>query len=178
MEKEKLEMLLEDIMDDLKNVNNLLQEQKQQSMQLEEKISSSDVKLNQLNLEKVPLNKEAVENIIGNAILEIKRSIDQKPKPVIRQWRFALFPEQYSKEYYRVIFRLIMWQTLVLAMVVLFMLGKQALENNREFKLKHMENDQYKKAWMYLYDKERRGKRRWRKYGEIYTANEIKVWPL
>lgn len=161
MEKEKLEIVLEDMMDDLKTSNIMLQEQKQQGLQLEEKISTIALKLSQLNLEKDSLKKQAVENIIVNAIDEIKKYIDQPPKPVIRQWRFVLFPEHYSKEYYRVIFRLIMWQTLVLTIVVLFMLGKQALENNMMLRLKQIENDQYKKACMFLYDKEsKKGKKK------------------
>ena len=161
MEKEKLEFVLEDIMDDLKTVSNLLQEQKQQSIQLEEKVSAVEVKLNQLNLEKTNSNKELGENVIANAIVEIKKIIEEKPHPIIRQWRFVLFPEHYSKEYYRVIFRLIMWQTLVIAIIVLFMLSKQALENNKELRLKQIENDKYKKAWMYLYEKEsKKGKKK------------------
>ena len=100
MEKEKLEMVLEDIIDDLKTVSNLLQEQRQQGVELEEKVSLVEVKINQLNQEKSFLHKEPVENIIADAIVEIKKSIEEKPQPIIRQWRLLLFPETYSKEYY------------------------------------------------------------------------------
>ena len=43
----------------------------------------------------------------------------------------------------------------------LFALGKQALKNTTEIKLRQMENNQYKNAWKYMYNKEnRQGKRK------------------
>jgi hypothetical protein len=77
-----------------------------------------------------------LEAAINAGIVELKQLIQQQPKPVTRQWRFLLFPEHYTKEYYTVIFRLIMWMTVNLYWSYIFFLffykGKfQALENSK-----------------------------------------------
>ena len=96
----------------------------------------------------------------------------QQSQPIIRHWRFLLFPEHYAKEYYTVIFRLIMWMTLVCSGAYLFSLGKQALEDLKEVKLRQLENDQYQNAWEYMYNREsKQGKKKmediWRKSLEL-----------
>jgi hypothetical protein len=44
--------------------------------------------------------------------------------------------------------------TFVCISYFLFSLGKQALDNAREIKIRQMEYDQYKNAWQYMYDHE------------------------
>ena len=160
MEKEKLEIVLEDILDELKTVNNTMQQHKQQTAELQEKVFAFEETIEKLDPSTVPFIKP-LEAAINACTVELKQLIQQQPKPVTRQWRFLLFPEQYAKEYYAVIFRLIMWMTLVCSATFLFALGKQALKNTTEIKLRQMENNQYKNAWKYMYNKEnRQGKRK------------------
>jgi hypothetical protein len=52
----------------------------------------------------------------------------------------------------------------------MFSLGKQALDNAREVKIRQMEYDQYKKSWHYMYMHENKhGKKKmkevWKKVG-------------
>jgi hypothetical protein len=47
MEKDKLEIVLEDILDELKSVNNGIREHKQQATQLQEKFVAFEEKLSQ-----------------------------------------------------------------------------------------------------------------------------------
>jgi hypothetical protein len=54
----------------------------------------------------------------------------------------------------------------------LFSLGKQALDNAREIKLRQLENNQYKNAWQYMYEHEnKQGKKKmedaWKKNWEL-----------
>lgn len=103
----------------------------------------------------------SVEVVINKASDEIKRLIQQQSRPVVRECRFLLFPEQHTKEYYTVIFRLIMWLTLVCMGVFLFSLSKQALENSKLIKLRQLENNQYKNTWKQLYNREnKQGKKK------------------
>ncbi len=103
-----------------------------------------------------------VEVAVITASNEIKQLIQQQPRSVIRQWRFLLFPEYYAREYYAVIFKLIMWMTLACMVVVLFSLGKQALENAKEVELMQLEHDQFKNAWsICIRRKVNRVKRKW-----------------
>ena len=47
------------------------------------------------------------------------------------------------------------------AWVAFFFLGKQALDTVREIKLRQLENDQYKGAWEYMYEREnKQGKKK------------------
>jgi len=76
------------------------------------------------------------------------------------------------KEYYTAIFRLIMWMTLACSATFLFSLGKQALENTKQVKLRQSENNWYKNAWEYMYNKEsKQGKKKmeetWQKGSEV-----------
>lgn len=162
MEKEKIEFVLEDMLDELKTIANNVQDQKQQIGQLHERVFAFEEKISQENKADVPtVNIKPVEVAITTASNEIKQLIQQQPRPVIRQWRFLLFPERYAREYYAVIFKLIMWMTLACMVVVLFSLGKQALENAKEVKLMQLENDQFKNAWQYMYKKEsKQGKKK------------------
>lgn len=162
MEKEKVEIVLADILDELKTTNNIMQEQRQQIVQLQERTVAFEEKINRLNELALPIiNVKPAEVFPNTSLNEIKQLIQQHPQPIIRHWRFLLFPEHYAKEYYIVIFRLIMWMTLVCIGAFLFSLSSQALENSAEVKLRQLENDQYKNAWEYMYDKEsKQGKRK------------------
>lgn len=175
MEKDKLEIVLEDILDELKTVNNTMQQHKQQTTELQEQVLAFEERIDKLNPSAIPFIKP-LEATISASTIELKQLIQQQPKPVTRQWRFLLFPEQYAKEYYTVIFRLIMWMTLVCTAAFLFDLSKQALESTKKVKLRQLEYNQYKNAWEYMYDKEnKQGKKKmedaWRKSRDVKPVN-------
>jgi hypothetical protein len=118
----------------------------------------------------VVVDMKPIEATINEALIKIQHNLSQQ-SPIIRQWRFLLFPEQYAKEYYKVIFRLIMWMTFASMGCFLFTLGKQALDNAKEVKIRQMEYDQYKDAWQYMYEHEnKQGKKKmedvWKKSWE------------
>ena len=141
MEKDKLEIVLEDILDELKTVNNTMQQHKQQTTELQERVFAFEERIDKLNPSTISFIKP-LETAIHAGTVELKQLIQQQPKPVTRQCRFLLFPEHYTKEYYTVIFRLIMWMTLVCSAAFLFALAKQALENTKDVKLRQLENNQ------------------------------------
>ena len=162
MEKDKLEIILEDILDELKSVNNGIREHKQQAIELQEKLVAFEEKISQI---KQPASAVAdlqpVQAALDEAVIKIQNGLSQQSRPLVRHWRFLLFPEHYAKEYYKVIFRLILWMTLASMGCFLFVLGKQALENAQEVKLRQLEYDQYKNAWQYLYEHEtKQGKKK------------------
>lgn len=137
MEKEKLDIVLADILDELKISNKAIQEQKQQILELHGKLPAFEEKTNRLNESAKPaIDINAVVTAIKTAVTEIKQLTQQQSRPIMREWRFLLFPADYSKEYYVVIFRLIMWMALVCIGPFLFSLSKQALENSKEIKLR------------------------------------------
>ena len=162
MEKEKLELVLEDILDELKTVNNAMHEQKQQTKQLQERFFAVEEKINQINHTAAPVvDIKPIQACVNAAVIKMQETVREQSRPVIRQWRFLLFPEHYTKEYYMVIFRLIMWMTFVCMGTYLFALGKQALENAKEVKIAQLENNEYQNAWEYMYQHEsKKGKKK------------------
>jgi len=159
MEKEKLEIVLEEVLEELKAVKETVLEQKQQTWQLQEKINDFEKKLDERKLVAPPINTTSIQSAIETGISKIRQIVAEQTKSVIYERRFLLFPEHYSRDYYTVIFRLIMWLTVVSIGTYLFSLGKIALENNREVRLRQLESKSYKNAWQSLYYQEtRRGK--------------------
>lgn len=161
MEKEKLEIVLEEVLEELKMVKDTMLEQKQQTWQLQEKINDFGKKLDDRKPVTPPVNTTPMQSAIETGISKIRQIVAEQPKSVIYERRFLLFPEHYSRDYYRVIFRLIMWLTVVCIGAYIFSLGKIALENNREVQLKQIETKAYKYAWEYLYNQaDKEGKKK------------------
>lgn len=152
MEREKLEIVLEEVLEELRTVKDTMLEQKQQTWQLQEKINDFEKKLEERKPVTPPVNIISIQAAIETGISKIRQIVAEQPKSIIYERRFLLFPEHYSRDYYRVIFRLIMWLTVVCIGTYLFSLGKIALENNREVRLKQIETKAYKNAWEYLYN--------------------------
>lgn len=156
MEKEKLEIVLEEVLEELKGVKSVVQEQKQQIWQLQEKVEDFEKKLIAS-----PVDTQPVQSIVTIAIAKIQQMIAEQPKPVVHEKRFLLFPEHHAKEYYSVIFKLTKWLTVVCTGAYLFTLGKQAFENAKEVKLRQLEAEHYKNAWEFLYRQEtKQGKKK------------------
>jgi len=62
----------------------------------------------------------------------------------------------YAENYYRIVFgRLLFWMMIFLIATYLFMLGKHGIDIWQSVKEKEVEDNQYKKAWQYLYTHEK-----------------------
>ena len=95
MEKEKLEILLADMFDDLRTLNNNMLEQKQQIAQMQDKVCEFEKKVNKAAAPAADI--KPIEAIINATSNELKQLIQQQSKPIIREWRFLLVPADYSK---------------------------------------------------------------------------------
>jgi hypothetical protein len=78
--------------------------------------------------------------------------ITEQPKTVVHERRFLLFPEHHATEYYRIIFRVILWLTVASAVYFLFALGRQALQNAKEVRLRELELTHAPNVFRPLYD--------------------------
>src|SRR6478609_5533844 len=100
MEKEKLELVLEDILDELKIINNTTQQQKQQVLQLQENFFALEEKINQLNSAASPVvNIKPIQACVNEGMIKIQHTLNQQSRPIVRERRFLLFPEHYASEY-------------------------------------------------------------------------------
>jgi hypothetical protein len=162
MNEEILEPVLKEVMDDLKNISKELAEQKRALQQLSTQIQGIDKKVEHQSTNIPPVNLEPIRRSIALGIDQITQNINQQPKPIIRQYRFLLFPAEYAKEYYRIVFgRLIFWMIFAMIISFSFVLGKQYIQGTIEIHREQLETNQYVKAWNYLYQHESKsGKRK------------------
>lgn len=106
-----------------------------------------------------PGNSRLVQALVDNGIKRMEEIVSQQPKSVVRQYRFLLFPEMYADNYYRIVFgRLLFWMMIFVVATYLFMLGKHGIESWTLVKQKEAETNQYKKAWHYLYQHDKKFK--------------------
>jgi hypothetical protein len=157
MEKEKLEIVLEEVLEESKSMRGAVEELKQQIWQLKEKVEDFEKKMDGIKPVALPVDTVPVQGIIRLGFDRIQQLIEAQPKTVVQERRFLLFPEHHATEYYRVIFRLILWLTLSTAVYYLFTLGKQALQNAREVRLRELELTHAQSAFRPLYDPQQTG---------------------
>jgi hypothetical protein len=125
------------------------------------KIESIQQKLEQQEVTPPPADAKLVQAIVSTGIRQIQQTVEAQPKNVVRQFRLLLFPEQFANQYYRIVFgRLLYWMLIFLLSTYLFMLGKQGINSWQSIKEKEVETNQYKKAWVYLYQKEKKLKQK------------------
>ncbi|WP_311950726.1 hypothetical protein [Mucilaginibacter terrae] len=87
-------------------------------------------------------------------LTNIQQAVERKPVPVIRQFRFLLFPETNTEHYYKIIFgRILPWLVIVLISTYLFSLGSDWLNNQQVIELQEIETNISARAWSKLYDK-------------------------
>jgi hypothetical protein len=99
------------------------------------------------NLNSLPISKELLQRLA-----KIEQQLEKKPVPVIRQYRFQLFPETNQGRYYKIVFgRLIPWGIVVIAITYSFFLAKYGIEAWGNVRY-NQQSEQCAKAWLYLDD--------------------------
>lgn len=129
----------EEVLEESKGLKNVVEELKQQVWQLGEKQADLEKKLDVIRPVAPPVDTAPVQGIVRVGFDRIQQLVAELPRPVVHEKRFLLFPEHHATEYYRIIFRVILWLTLAITVTYLFALGKQALENAKEVKLRELE---------------------------------------
>lgn len=157
MEKEKLEIVLEEVLEDSKHLRGAVEELKQQNWQLNERIYDFEKKLDEMKLATPPVDIGPIQGIVRVSFDRIRQLLLELPKTVVHEKRFLLFPEHLATEYYRIIFRLVLWLTLSIAITYLFALGKQAIHNSKEVKLRELDLIYTQGAVSPLYDHHQAG---------------------
>jgi hypothetical protein len=139
MEKEKLEIVLEEVLEEFRSMRGAVEELKQQVWQLKERGENFEKKLESIKPVALSVETGPIQGIITVGLDRIQKVMAEQPKTVVHERRLLLFPEHYISEYYRVIFRLILWLTLASALYYLFILGRQTLQNVKEIRLRELE---------------------------------------
>lgn len=83
-------------------------------------IASFETKYKNILVESPKPNLSGVNETLTKGLLTINRTIESGPKPVIRQFRLLLFPEQVrSTDYYRIVLTRLIWGILGFAFLII-----------------------------------------------------------
>ena len=83
-------------------------------------IDSFETKYKNMQLKSLKPDFSGVNETLAKGLLTINRTIESGPKPVIRQFRLLLFPEQLrSTDYYRIVLTRFIWGILGFAFLII-----------------------------------------------------------
>jgi DNA gyrase/topoisomerase IV subunit A len=109
IEKDSLELVLEEFTEEQKAMKNIINEQTNTIDTFKKKIEDFEKKLDNLKVTSPPLNTTPFREIISQGNNEIKKIIAEQPKNVVQEKRFLLFPEHNAREYYSVVLRWVLY---------------------------------------------------------------------
>ena len=124
MEKEIIETVLTEILEELKQLKTFTANNANATLDNANRLTAITGKLESKPVIKPDFNTQSIEKIILSGLEKINSTIDQKPAPVKREFRILLFPEYNTKEYYRIVFgRIIFWLVVLVIAKYLYLLG-------------------------------------------------------
>ncbi len=89
---------------------------------------------------------------VKQALAQITAHLEKEPKPIVKSYRFLLFPETNSGTYYKIVFgRLIPWGMVFVAIAFLFSLSQQSIRAWEAYQYKERA-ERCVRAWIYLND--------------------------
>jgi hypothetical protein len=154
-EREKLEIVLKEILDEQEKANIFYAGNITAMNQLIININGFNERLENIKIISPPVNTKPYEEIINKGIADMQLAVGNQPKDIIRKFQILLFPEQDAKLFYKIVFsRWMMWLTVMLFITNLYKWSVHYSDNQKEIKLQQLETDKIKKAWNYLYFKE------------------------
>ncbi len=157
MDNEIMESLLTEILEEQKLTARSTQELATRIKTLVDTVDSYQKKLAQLKVTVSPADTKVIQELVADGILKIQQTVAGQSKSVTRNFRLLLFPEIYSKEYYRIVFgRLLGWMMLFLLATYCFILAKQGIDGWQHVKEKEVESNHALKTWRYLYQHEKK----------------------
>lgn len=109
IEKDSLELVLDEFTKEQIAMRSKLNEQVNTIDDLKKKIEDFEKKLDNLKVAAPPVNTTPIREIISQGTHEIKKIIAEQPKNVVQEKRVLLFPEHNAREYYSVLLRWLLY---------------------------------------------------------------------
>ena len=124
MEKEVLETVLIELVEESKRINLMVEEQNKELQELKTLISDFDSKLTEIKVTAPKPDTLPLTIIVEGGINSIKKIVESQPKQVLHEKRVLFFPEWNQKEYYKIIFgRILFWILCVIVATYCYFLG-------------------------------------------------------
>jgi chaperonin cofactor prefoldin len=126
MEKEIIETVLTEVLEELKELKKLNIENAKVAMENGNRLMAIEKKVLNHKLSDPYINTQYIERIIMSGMEKINARIDQKPAAARREFRILLFPEYNTKEYYRIVFgRIVSWLVLLVIAKYFYLLANE-----------------------------------------------------
>ena len=147
MEEEVIKTVLNEVLQELKEVKQKHSEIINFANGLKKKVDGFEQKLTEIKFVPPAIDLSPVTSGIYKGLDKVNGAIEAQPKSVRKEFRILLFPEYNATENYKIVFgRLLFWMVVVLVATYLFVLGKHLIDNRTHVKQEEMISTQYKNA--------------------------------
>jgi hypothetical protein len=131
MEKDVLETVLIELVEESKRINLMVEEQNKELQELKSLISNFDKKLIEIKVLAPKPDTLPLTIIVEGGINSIKKIVESQPKQVVHEKRVLFFPEWNQKEYYKIIFgRILFWVLWVIIATYCYFLCRNFLDRH------------------------------------------------
>jgi hypothetical protein len=144
MDKEILETVLSEVLEEMRQFNTQLVEYNQGNKANKFEISQFAQKLDTQPVKTSPGDTSKIENLIDHKLEQFADKLDCLPKK--HSFQILLFPEHGITEYYKVVFgRIFFWLVMLCIAKYAYLLGDKWITE-------HYQNRKYQNAWERLYE--------------------------
>lgn len=152
MEKDTLEIVLKEILDEQKNANKINGDLILAVNQLTGKINGFNEKLEKQKIVVPALDIKPVQEVIKKGVKDMELMAGSQPKNVTRKFQILLFPEQDAKLFYKIVFgRWFMWLAIMLLLTCLYKWQIHVSDNKKEVQLKEKAKNKGHKIITYAF---------------------------
>jgi len=148
MEPKVLDTVMNELLDEQKRTNELLEQETAQQKEIAQKVEGFDDKLGKVRLVVPAIDTKPIVGLMENHFEKIIKILEAQPKNVVYQRRYLLFPEDNTGYYYKIIFgRLIPWAIVIVIFAFLLNLGNTYLERQSEIANRRYYYETLEDAW-------------------------------
>ena len=128
MEKEIIETVLIELLEESKRMNLLVEEQSKEIRELKTTISGLGEKFAEIKVSAPSPDIRPLAMIVTEGINSMQKIVAAQPKQVLHEKRILFFPEWNQKEYYKIIFgKILFWILWVIVATYCYFLCKDYL---------------------------------------------------
>lgn len=148
MEPKVLDTVMNELLDEQKRTNALLEQESAQQKEIAKKVEGFDDNLGTVKLIVPAIDTRPIVSLVEKHFEKMTEILEAQPKTVVYHRRYLLFPEDNTGYYYKIIFgRLIPWAIIIVILAFLLNLGNTYLENQREIANRRYYYETFADAW-------------------------------
>ena len=134
-EKNTLEIVLKEILDEQQKANNINTNNVAAINQLVTTVSNFNERLENLKIISPPISTKPLEEIVRKAVNDMQLAANNQSKIITSKFQILLFPEQHAKLFYKIVFgRWFMWLTVMFFITNLYKWSIHWSDNQKEIK--------------------------------------------